>query len=178
VPRLLPEGAGRGSLTAVTRRGALRASDADRDAVVDCLHRAATEGRIGSDELEQRVSVALKAQTYAELDATVADLPRPAGNRSRSRHPAVPAGRWAARSIRANPMLLVVLVPVLAVTFAMLIAVTILWAVLVAVAMVLGHRGGPWIGPGHHRSVYAARRYRHGYRGLQATRRRPGGSWL
>jgi Domain of unknown function (DUF1707) len=163
----------------VTRRGALRASDADRDAVVDRLHRAATEGRIGSDELEQRVSVALKAQTYAELDATVADLPAPAGHRPRSRHPAVPAGRWAARSIRANPMLLVVLVPVLAVTFAMLIAVTILWAVLVAVAMVLGHRGGgPWMGPGHHRSVYAARRYRHGYRGLQATRRRPGGSWL
>jgi Domain of unknown function (DUF1707) len=164
----------------VTRRGAFRASDADRDAVVDRLHRAATEGRIGSDELEQRLSVALKAQTYAELDATVADLPGPAGHGSRSRHPAVPAGRWAVRSIRANPMLLVVLVPVLALTFAMLIAVTILWAVLVVVAMVLGHRGGgPWMGPGHHRSVYAARRSRESYRGLQASRRRrPGGSWL
>jgi hypothetical protein len=163
----------------VTRRGALRASDTDRDAIVDRLHRAATEGRIGSDELEQRVSVALKAQTYAELDATVADLPSPAGHRSRSRHPAVPAARWAARSIRANPMLLFVLVPVLALTFAMLVAVTMLWAVLVVVAMVLGHRGGgPWIGPGHHRHGYAAHRYGHGYRGLQATRRRPGGSWL
>lgn len=165
----------RGSLTDVARRGALRASDADRDAIVDRLHRAATEGRIGSDELEQRVSVALKARTYAELDATVADLPGQPGTRSHSRHPAVPAARWAARSVRANPMLLVVIVPVVALTFAMLVALTVVWAVIMVVALVLGHRGGmPWIGPGRHRSVYAARRYA----SLQAARRRPGGSWL
>jgi hypothetical protein len=130
----------------VTRRGSLRASDAERDAVVARLHRAATEGRIGSDELEHRVSVALKACTYGELDAVVADLPTAPRQRSRSRHPAAPAARWAARSVRANPMLLLIILPVMAVTFAVLIAATVLWAVIVVVAMVLGHRGGgPWI---------------------------------
>jgi small-conductance mechanosensitive channel len=169
----LPEAATRGSLIGVTRRGELRASDAERDATVDRLHRAATEGRIGSDELEQRVSVALKARTYAELDATVADLPSPR-SRSRARHPAVPAARWAARSVRANPMLLLVVLPALALTFALLVTVTIMWAVLMVVAMVLGHRGGgPWIGPGAHRYAYA--RHHHG---LRTARRRPGGSWL
>lgn len=165
----------RGTLSDVTRRGALRASDADRDATVDRLHRAATEGRIGSDELEQRVSVALKARTYAELDATVADLPSQPRKASRSRHPAVPVARWTVRSIRANPMLLLVLLPGVALTFALLVAVTLIWAVLVVVAMVLSHSGrGPWIGPGRRGRGYAARHYR----GVPPPRRRPGGSWL
>jgi hypothetical protein len=146
----------------VSRRGTLRASDADRDRIIDRLHRAATEGRIAAEELEERVGLALKAKTYAELEVTVADLPSPDRNRTRARHPAVPVARWTVRSVRANPMLLLLLLPALAVTFAMLIAATILWAVLVTVALVLGHRRGPWIGPGHHRArahaLRAARR--------------------
>ncbi|MEO6857117.1 MAG: DUF1707 domain-containing protein [Solirubrobacteraceae bacterium] len=146
----------------MSRRGALRASDADRDQIIDRLHRAATEGRIAAEELEERVSLALKAKTYAELEVTVADLPSADRNRSRARHPAVPVARWTVRSVRANPLLLLLLLPALAVTFAMLLAATILWAVLVTVALVLGHRQGPWIGPGHHRArahaLRAARR--------------------
>ena len=65
----------RASLSTVSKRGSLRASDSDRDQVIDQLHKAATEGRIGSDELEQRVSTALKAQTYDQLEAIVTDLP-------------------------------------------------------------------------------------------------------
>jgi hypothetical protein len=162
----------------VSRTGTLRASDADRDAIVDRLHRAAIEGRIGSDELEQRVSVALKARTYAELDATVSDFPR-APRDGRTSHPAGPAVRWAARGIRANPILLLLLLPVLALTFAVLIAVTVLWATLVLVAVVLGHRGGaPWLRAARPRYAVGTRAYRHRYYGVRSSRRHAGGSWL
>jgi uncharacterized protein DUF1707 len=57
------------------RHHSLRASDADRDAVVDRLRDAAGEGRLEPDELEQRVDVALRARTYGDLDELLADLP-------------------------------------------------------------------------------------------------------
>jgi hypothetical protein len=161
----------------VNRRGTLRASDSDRDAIVERLHRAATEGRIASDELEQRVSVALKARTYAELDATVSDIPS-AAHRTRARHPAVPAVRWVARGVRANPILLLVALPVLAVTFALLVAVTVLWATFVVVALVLSHRGGPWIGAARPRYAVGARGYGRPYYGARSSRRHAGGSSL
>jgi hypothetical protein len=53
----------------------LRASDADRDAVVDRLREAAGEGRLEPDELEQRVDGALRARTYGDLAELLADLP-------------------------------------------------------------------------------------------------------
>ncbi|MGI9183401.1 MAG: DUF1707 SHOCT-like domain-containing protein [Solirubrobacteraceae bacterium] len=127
----------------MSRHGTLRASDADRDHFVDRLHKAATEGRIGSDELEQRVSSALKARTYNELEATVADLPRPkarGGQIQRQRS----TGSWALSTVRANPALLLFAIPVIAVTAAMVLAVTIVWSVLMIVLMILGgRRHGP-----------------------------------
>jgi uncharacterized protein DUF1707 len=59
----------------MTRHQLVRASDADRDKVVDRLRDAAAEGRLEPDELEQRVDAALRARTYGELDWLVADLP-------------------------------------------------------------------------------------------------------
>lgn len=53
----------------------LRASDADRDAVVDRLREAAGEGRLEPDELEQRVDGALRARTYGDLAELLDDLP-------------------------------------------------------------------------------------------------------
>ncbi|HZC13512.1 MAG TPA: DUF1707 domain-containing protein [Thermoleophilaceae bacterium] len=53
----------------------LRASDADREATAGRLRAAAVEGRLTSDELEQRLEAALAAGTYGELEALVADLP-------------------------------------------------------------------------------------------------------
>jgi hypothetical protein len=64
-------------------RATLRASDADRDQIAEHLRRASTEGRLAGDELEPRLETALSARTYGELDAVVADLPRPrSGHRS------------------------------------------------------------------------------------------------
>jgi DUF1707 SHOCT-like domain len=53
----------------------LRASHADRDQVVEVLQAAAGDGRLSSDELDDRLERALTARTYAELAALTADLP-------------------------------------------------------------------------------------------------------
>lgn len=57
--------------------GALRASDDEREAVVDQLREAAAEGRIDFDELDARLGQALTSRTHAELAAVTADLPTP-----------------------------------------------------------------------------------------------------
>jgi hypothetical protein len=54
---------------------ALRASDADRDAIVARLQTAVGEGRIDLDEFGQRADAAYAAVTREELDVLVADLP-------------------------------------------------------------------------------------------------------
>ncbi|WP_399125469.1 DUF1707 domain-containing protein [Streptomyces sp. ITFR-6] len=56
-------------MTAEPSRSAdrMRASDADREAVVEQLREAAAEGRIDLDELDARLSQALTAKTYGEL---------------------------------------------------------------------------------------------------------------
>src|SRR5215475_6391643 len=53
----------------------LRASHEDRDRIVELLRVAAGDGRLTADELDQRLEVALTAQTYGELAALTADLP-------------------------------------------------------------------------------------------------------
>ncbi|WP_411114158.1 DUF1707 domain-containing protein [Streptomyces sp. 029-5] len=54
---------------------ALRASHADRDRVVDVLRIAAGDGRLTSDELDERLETALSARTLGELAALTVDLP-------------------------------------------------------------------------------------------------------
>jgi len=53
----------------------MRASDADRDRVIDVLRAAAGEGRLTADELEERMQGVLSAKTFGELAAFTADLP-------------------------------------------------------------------------------------------------------
>jgi hypothetical protein len=59
----------------MARYSALRASDADRDAVAERLRGAAVEGRLEPDELEERLHAALRARTYGDLLGLLADLP-------------------------------------------------------------------------------------------------------
>jgi hypothetical protein len=56
-------------------RAALRAADADREHVAERLRSAAAEGRLLTDELEQRLEAAFSARTYGQLDVVLADLP-------------------------------------------------------------------------------------------------------
>jgi hypothetical protein len=67
----------------MARRSTVRASDADREHVADRLRQAAGEGRLLAEELEERLTRALRARTYGDLDPLVADLPRPAAPRRR-----------------------------------------------------------------------------------------------
>jgi Domain of unknown function (DUF1707)/Domain of unknown function (DUF4190) len=55
--------------------GKMRASDADRDRVVEVLSMAYSEGRLSKDEYDGRLEDALSARTYADLDQLVTDLP-------------------------------------------------------------------------------------------------------
>lgn len=52
----------------------LRASDADRERVVELLRRAATDGQLTVDELEERVPNAYAARTRKDLEPLTADL--------------------------------------------------------------------------------------------------------
>lgn len=54
-----------------------RASDADRDTVVDILSAAAAEGRLTLAELDERVGKGLSARTLTQLASLIADLPGP-----------------------------------------------------------------------------------------------------
>lgn len=56
---------------------ALLASDADRDQVCRWLASAFSEGRITSDELDERTSQALTARTHGDLDAVMRGLSVP-----------------------------------------------------------------------------------------------------
>lgn len=57
----------------------VRASDEDRDRVLQVLRDRAAEGRLSHDTFERRVDTALRARTQAELSELIQDLPQ--GNR-------------------------------------------------------------------------------------------------
>jgi hypothetical protein len=69
----------------------LRVGDSERDAVADILREHYLRGRLTSDEFQERLERCLAANTYAELDALVADFP--AGEERRR-----PARGWSLRS--------------------------------------------------------------------------------
>jgi hypothetical protein len=53
----------------------IRASDADRDVVVDALREAYTEGRLTRDEFDERMSAAYTGRTWGQLRELTVDLP-------------------------------------------------------------------------------------------------------
>jgi DUF1707 SHOCT-like domain len=59
----------------VAGRGHLRAAHADRERVIEALKAAFAQGRLDTDELDDRVGRAFASRTYAELAALTADIP-------------------------------------------------------------------------------------------------------
>jgi hypothetical protein len=55
----------------------LRASDADRDRVIDVLRVATADGRLTADEFSERMEAALASRTFRELAPLTADLAAP-----------------------------------------------------------------------------------------------------
>ena len=60
----------------------LRASDADRDRVIDVLRAATADGRLTADEFNQRMEAALSSRTFRELAPLTADLGTPSASRA------------------------------------------------------------------------------------------------
>jgi Domain of unknown function (DUF1707) len=116
-----------------------RASDADREEVVEVLRTAAGEGRIGHDELDERLARALSAQTYRQLHATIDDIPRDRGGRNRR----TPQARrtvatWSVNAVRSEPWLLVFLLPVLVITLTLAAIAMMVWFVFIVAVLALG----------------------------------------
>jgi len=158
----------------MAHRSGLRASDEDRERIGERLREAAAEGRLVAEELEQRMATALRARTYGELDAVVADLPGERVARSRR-------GQRSVRPQHVHPAAAVALVVAIPIIVAAVIAVAVVlmtfvtfWAVVALVSWKLvGHRHGipaPWAYAGRHQD----RRRRH----LRTERRSVVGSFV
>jgi len=59
----------------LANRLATRASDRDRDAVVQRMQEAFAEGRLDDTEFDERMRAALTARTHGDLDVLLTDLP-------------------------------------------------------------------------------------------------------
>jgi DUF1707 SHOCT-like domain len=64
-----------GVIMAAGRQARMLASVADRDRAVRILQASFVEGRLGMDEFEQRVGLAIVSRDFGELLALTADLP-------------------------------------------------------------------------------------------------------
>ncbi|HEY2161361.1 MAG TPA: DUF1707 domain-containing protein [Solirubrobacteraceae bacterium] len=67
----------------------LRAGDADREAAGERLRHHHTEGRLDTDEFQERIDRCYQAKTVGELEQLLTDLPEPVGTsgaRPRVRH--------------------------------------------------------------------------------------------
>ncbi len=135
----------------MAKRAHLRASDSDRESVAERLRSAAAEGRLLTEELEERLARAFRARTYGELDDVTADLPRAQPARHTRSLPSLGPVPAVALVVFA-PLALALVMAVVAIVFAMLTAWTVLAVVLWAM---LSHRRR-WYGP---RWTYARRRH-------------------
>jgi|HubBroStandDraft_1064217.scaffolds.fasta_scaffold11185_5 hypothetical protein len=98
----------------------IRTSDADRDLVAARLRDHYAEGRLTSEELDERIGTALNAKTFGDLRPVLADLPGPMPAPLPGPAPAlvpagpgrrpVPVGRHHRRGPRLLPLLVVALV--------------------------------------------------------------------
>jgi len=132
--------------------GHMRASDADRDRVVDALKAAYVYGLLTREELAARSGQVLAARTYADLSAVTAVLaerrPAPASP-AQIMHP--PARKRVSRRAVAFGAGAVVLPPALVAAFLtfyggfiILFLVTFIGAVVTAVP-ISSHRHDPWL---------------------------------
>ncbi|MDA8295892.1 MAG: DUF1707 domain-containing protein [Actinomycetota bacterium] len=87
-------------------RRQLRASDAERDAVVHQLRDASAAGRLELSETTERIERALESKTLGELDDLVADLP-PASDSPAP--PSAPISAWRSPRLWSRAIQLVIL---------------------------------------------------------------------
>jgi len=136
----------------------IRVSDADREHVTARLREHYAEGRLTSEELEERITAALSSKTFGDLRKVMADLPDSAPVPPRSWESQPPVGRrggmvW--RGPRILPLALIVLIAALVIPgagwifFAFLKVVFVVWLVaclagIVAAALFRRHVRRNW----------------------------------
>jgi Domain of unknown function (DUF1707) len=98
--------------------GHLRASDADRERVIDALKAAFVQGRLTRGELARRAGQALESRTYADLAGATAGIPAAPAATLPPREPALPV---PARSVNWKVVAwvvgVIVVMPALGVAF-------------------------------------------------------------
>lgn len=142
----------------MARHSMLRASDSDRDRVVERLRNATAEGRLLAEELEERLGTVFSARTYGELDAVVSDLPVP-HERQRS------TPLWVKATLALA--ILMAVIAVLAVVALIFVGLAGAWLLWLFIAWgCFGRHGGGRFGPvGHSAHARAVRRASAGARG-------------
>jgi Domain of unknown function (DUF1707) len=132
----------------------IRISDSDRDHAAAQLRDYYAEGRLTSEELDERVTAALKAQTAGDLRRLMVDLPRPAptagGPGAPSyESPSYGTAPWAGRNRRRRrgprllPILLLLLVAAILlpggwIFFALLKVFLLFWLLVAVAGMIAG----------------------------------------
>lgn len=116
----------------------MRVSDADRERVTARLREHFAQGRLSSEELDERVTAALSAKTFGDLRRVMADLPEPAPGLAQAAPPVPLAprrGAMAWRGPRILPLAIIVLIAALVIPgagwlfFAFLKVILVLWLV-------------------------------------------------
>lgn len=98
--------------------GHLRASDADRERVIDALKAAFVQGRLSKGELVRRAGHALESRTYAELADATAGIAAERAATLPPRQPAAPVRpRPVSGKVIAWVVSVIILSPGLAVAF-------------------------------------------------------------
>jgi uncharacterized protein DUF1707 len=121
---------------------AMRASDRDRQQVVDRLRSSLEDGRLTMDEYVDRMEIAYQAATYGDLAPLCADLP---ASRPVAAGPATAAARTAPPAVSARAGYLAGLPAVLKVLWTIwLAAVSVNVTVWALVSGTGGHLAYPW----------------------------------
>jgi len=116
----------------------IRMSDADREAVTARLREHFAEGRLTSEELDERITATLNAKTFGDLRHIMADLPEPglaAPQAGQSPPWAVRPGVVYRRGPRLLPLLLIAFIFAMVLSgpgfvfFAFLKVMLLLWLV-------------------------------------------------
>lgn len=114
----------------------LRASDAERERVVDFLRENSLVGRLTHDELDERIGLAYAAVTRGDLERLLVDLPR-----GDARHPA-PRPRRAsapvAKKRESSGVMVLVGLAALAIPMAIMAGVVVALAAVFALSVVVG----------------------------------------
>jgi Domain of unknown function (DUF1707) len=132
----------------------IRVSDSDRDRAAAQLRDYYAEGRLTSEELDERVTAALNAQTAGDLRRLMTDLPSPApaaggpgspsyGARAYGAQPWAGRNRRRRRGPRLLPILLLLLVAAVLlpggwVFFALLKVFLLFWLLVAVAGMIAG----------------------------------------